>query len=1074
MALKIYKASAGSGKTYTLAVEYIKFLIQNPLAYRNILAVTFTNKATTEMKERITQQLYGLATGDSGSNSYLDSIYEGLKGQYTHETIRQRAGEALQNIIHDYSRFRVQTIDSFYQDVMRNLARELNLMPNMTIELDTKAVVDKAVEHFVGNLQTGDKALGWLESFIEERINEGKRWDVTDDTQRFATNLFNETYLRYGKEQSRALQANPDLIKDYKKRLKDLEKSALEEMKALAEKFFTAMDINNLSEDDLTSKKSGICSYFHKLEKGDFLEEEKVFNATAQKHLVSADAWCPKNSKRREEIISYAESTLLPILMDAEKVRAQNARIVNTCRLSAKHLSKLQLLDSIDQQVDADNRESNRFMLSNTNALLHELMQKGDANFIFEKIGTSIKHVMIDEFQDTSAMQWDNFKLLLENILSAGNDCLIVGDVKQSIYRWRSGDWNILNNLGTPHGDFKPYVDEKPLDHNRRSEENIIKFNNLLFEKALPYFRALKPQEPEEEYQKLGTAYKDVKQLIPKEKAGSAKGFVKVQLLKKTTDYTKETITLLGDEVEELHAQGVAYSDMAILLRHKKILPEIATYFENVLNIRLVSDEAFLLKASEAVCLLVDALRLLYQPQNTMVQASLRLGMELLHRKENHASWNDIFFKDTEAIALPKAFTERMEDLSKMPLYELIEELYTLFQLDQIEGQDAYLLFFMDAVAQYLTDHPSDIGAFITYWDEELKEKSIPNVEAEAIRVLTIHKSKGLEFHTVLLPFCDWTLEQDNHHELLLWEQSAEKEPYNDLQIVPMSYGKQMRESFYQSAYEKERLQLWVDNLNLLYVALTRAGKNLVIWSQNNSSDKVSAYMSGLLTWALPSMAEELGTWDGEEGIYTFGTPCPHEAKKSKESSNKLVQSLTATPVRMVSQKPKIEFRQSNRSADFIAGIDEAESPQRFINRGKLLHEVFSAIHTKNEVPEVIERLVFEGVISQAERQEILQLVHKALQHPEVQDWYSGAWQLYNECDIIWMYHDELQKKRPDRVMRRGNEWVVVDLKFGEPHQKYHDQVTGYMNLLKAMPGQSQIKVSGYLWYVDNEKIERV
>ena len=1074
MALKIYKASAGSGKTYTLAVEYIKFLVQNPLAYRNILAVTFTNKATAEMKERITQQLYGLATNDSGSDTYLNSIYEGLDGKYPKETICKRAGEALQNIIHDYSRFRVQTIDSFYQDVMRNLARELNLMPNMTIELDTKAVVDKAVEHFVGNLQTGDKALGWLESFIEEHISEGKRWDVTDDTQRFATNLFNENYLQFGKEQSRALEANPNLIKDYKKKLKDLEKSALDEMKALAEKFFNALDINGLSEDDLSNKKNGICSYFHKLEKGDFLEEEKVFNATAQKHYDSAEAWCAKTSKHRDEIVSIAESTLRPILVAAETVRAQNARMVNTCRLSLKHLSKLQLLDSISQQVDADNRESNRFMLSNTNALLHSLMQKGDANFIFEKIGTSIKHVMIDEFQDTSAMQWDNFKLLLENILATGNDCLIVGDVKQSIYRWRNGDWNILNNLGTSQDEFKKYVDEKPLKHNRRSKENIIRFNNSLFRLALPYFRELRPQEPEDEYKKLENAYKDVEQLIPDNMKNSAKGYVKVQMLKKSDDYVQETIKLLGDEVRALHAQGVAYSDMAILLRSKGVLPEIATYFENELNIRLVSDEAFLLKASEAVCLLIDALRYLNQPQNTMVQASLRVGMELMHRKEKHAPWNDIFFKDTQMVVLPEPFVERVEELSRMPLYELIEELYTIFHLDQVEGQDAYLLFFMDAVAQYLTDHPSDIGAFINYWDEELQEKSIPNVEAEAIRVLTIHKSKGLEFHTVFLPFCDWTLEQDSLHELLLWEQSIQKEPYSDLQIVPMSYGKTMRESFYQSAYEKERLQLWVDNLNLLYVAVTRAEKNLIIWSQDDSSGKASTRINGLLAWVLPKVGETLGTWDGDKGIYTFGTLCPHEHKASKEQGNKLVQSLSACPVRMVSQKPKIEFRQSNRSADFIAGIDEAESPQRFINRGKLLHEVFSAIHTKDEASEAVDRLVFEGVIAQAERQEILDLVNKALQLPEVQDWYSGTWQLYNECDIIWMYHDELQKRRPDRVMRRGDEWVVVDFKFGEPHDKYHDQVKGYMNLLKAMPGQSQIQVSGYLWYVDIEKIERV
>ena len=230
MSLKIYKASAGSGKTYTLAVEYIKFLIQNPFAYRQILAVTFTNKATAEMKERIVQQLYGLATGGADSDSYLRSISKGLGGKVADEEIRKNAGIALQNILHDYSRFRVQTIDAFYQEVIRNLARELNLMPGMTIELNATGVVNQAVEHLIDGLQRGNQVLGWIESFIEERIMEGKRWDVTADTQHFGMNLFNENYLQYGKKQSELLLNNPTLIKEYRNQLKALEKAALEEM----------------------------------------------------------------------------------------------------------------------------------------------------------------------------------------------------------------------------------------------------------------------------------------------------------------------------------------------------------------------------------------------------------------------------------------------------------------------------------------------------------------------------------------------------------------------------------------------------------------------------------------------------------------------------------------------------------------------------------------------------------------------------------------------------------------------------------------------------------------------------
>ena len=1078
MSLKIYKASAGSGKTYTLAVEYIKFLIQNPFAYRQILAVTFTNKATAEMKERIVQQLYGLATGDADSDSYLRSISKGLGGKVTDEVIRENAGIALQNILHDYSRFRVQTIDAFYQEVIRNLARELNLMQGMSIELNATGVVNQAVEHLIAGLQRGNQVLGWIESFIEERIMEGKRWDVTADTQHFGMHLFNENYLQYGKEQSELLLNNSIVIKDYRSQLRALEKAALEEMKKYGERFFELLEINGLTEDDLSNKSKGICSYFKKLVQGTFLDEEKVRNVTVEKHLESAEAWCSKTSKRREEIIIIAQNNLLPLLEETEDKRLQNARLVNTCQLSLKHLSKLQLLDSISQQVNADNKEANRFLLSSTNALLHSLIERGDANFIFEKIGSSIKHVMIDEFQDTSSMQWDNFKILLENILSEGNDSLIVGDVKQSIYRWRNGDWNILNRLGTANGEFHRLIKVESLNYNRRSESHIVDFNNALFLHALPYFRELTPKEPEEEYEKLQQAYSDVEQILPEDKEKN-KGYVKVSLVNSAQDYVDETISQLGEEVKFLLESGVKPNQMAILLRNKLKLPEIATYFETELGIHLVSDEAFLLNASEAVCLLIDALRVLIDPDNVVAQASLRLRFELLHKDEQPTSWHSIFSKDSQQVVLPQAFSEQKKEISQLPIYELIEELYSIFELDKIKEQDAYLLYFMDEVAQYLSDHPSDIAAFLSYWEEELSEKSIPSSETIGIRVLSIHKSKGLQFHTVLIPFCDWTLESD--HELLLWNKSVEQSPFNALDIVPMNYGKQMRDSLYQEAYEKERLQLWVDNLNLLYVAVTRAEKNLLIWSKASSSNekskkKSSASINGLLEYVIPKLAESsLGIWDAEDAIYELGALLIDKTDARSKGQNKLATQQQSLDVEMVSVKPKIQFRQSNRSADFIAGVDEEESPQRFINRGKLLHEVFSAIGTKEDVQQAINRLVFEGVIgSQIEEQEIKALVERALTLPEVQDWYSGKWKLLNECDIIWMEHDELMKRRPDRVMLRDNELVVVDFKFGQPQEKYHRQVKGYMNLLRGMADNEYKAISGYLWYVDNEKIERV
>ena len=1085
MSLKIYKASAGSGKTYTLAVEYIKFLVQNPLAYWQILAVTFTNKATAEMKERIIQQLYGLAIGDADSDSYLRSISKGLGGKVADEVIRRNAGIALQNILHDYSRFRVQTIDAFFQEVMRNLARELNLMPGMTIELNSKGVVNQAVEHLIDGLQRGSQVLGWIESFIEEQISEGKRWDVTADTQRFGINLFNENYLQYGKKLSETLLKEPQLIKQYRHNLKSYKLTAIEASKGFKQRFEIALHSNGLQVEDL-SRGSSILSFYEKMEDlEENLEKAKEKSADAlegsyvRQRIESAEAWA-KKGKNHDEIVAVAAAEFQPMLQEADQMLRWCVTIINTCQLSLKHLSKLQLLDSISQQVNLDNKEANRFLLSGTNALLHSLMEDGDANFIFEKIGTSIKHVMIDEFQDTSSMQWDNFKLLLDNILSEGKDSLIVGDVKQSIYRWRNGDWNILNRLGTPNGEFHRHIHVESLNYNRRSESRIVDFNNALFHEALPYFRELEPKEPEEEYQKLQQAYSDVKQLLPENKE-KEKGYVKVSLVNTAQSYVEETISLLGEEVKHLMENGIEPNQMAILLRDKLKLPDIATFFETELGIHLVSDEAFLLSASEAVCLLIDALRVLTDPENVVAQASLRLGFELLHKEEKPASWHTIFSKDSQQVILPEVFTERMNELNQLPLYELIEELYSIFELNKIKKQDAYLLCFMDEVAEYLSNHPSDMAAFLNYWEEELSGKSIPSSETDGIRVLSIHKSKGLQFHTVLIPFCDWTLEKDGHHDLLMWNKSVEQPPFNALDIVPMNYGKQMRDSLYQSEYEKERLQLWVDNLNLLYVAVTRAEKNLLIWSKASSSNEKSkkncpAYIYGLLEYVLPKVAESpMGTWDSEERVYELGALCTDKSKAKSKGHNKLVKQPQSQNVEMVSVKPKIQFRQSNRSADFIAGVDEEESPQRFINRGKLLHEVFSAINTKEDIQQSISRLVFEGVIgSQVEEQEIKALTEHALTLPEVQDWYSGKWKLFNECDIIWMEHDGLMKRRPDRVMQHDNELVVVDFKFGQPQEKYHRQVQGYINLLRSMVGNEDMAISGYLWYVDNDKIECV
>lgn len=1053
--LLVYKASAGSGKTFTLAVEYIKLLIQDPLAYRQILAVTFTNKATAEMKERILSQLYGIQTGDKDSEAYLARIKE--ETGKTDEEIRQAAGKALSLMLHDYSRFRVETIDSFFQSVMRNLARELELSPNLNIELNNAEVLSDAVDSMIEKLGPTSPVLAWLLDYINERIADDKRWNVSDEVKSFGRNIFDEGYIEKG-EGLRMRLRDPETIKAYRKQLKALETEVLEQMKGFYDQFEGELDGHALNADDLKNGSRGIGSYFRKLNNG--VLGNDIRNATVEKCLVDAKNWATKTSSRYADIIALANSSLIQLLKEAERLRSKNNLLLNSCRLSLQHLNKVQLLAHIDEEVRQLNHDNNRFLLSDTNALLHQLVKDGDSSFVFEKIGTNIRNVMIDEFQDTSRMQWGNFKLLLLEGLSQGANSLIVGDVKQSIYRWRNGDWGILNALNDRIDHFPIQV--KTLATNRRSETNIIRFNNQIFTAAVDYLNGVYKQQMGKDCEDLQKAYADVVQESPK---STDKGYIKVSFLEPddTNDYTEKTLISLGEEVEGLLSSGVRLNDIAILVRKNKSIPRIADYFDKELHHKIVSDEAFRLDASLAICMLTDALRYLSDEKNKIARAQLAIAYQNEVLQKN-IDWNTLLLLPIENY-LPPAFLERRDELRLMPLYELLEELFILFEMSRIEAQDAYLFAFFDAVTDYLQSNSSEIDGFIRYWEETMCSKTIPSGEIEGIRIFSIHKSKGLEFHTVLLPFCDWKMENETNNQLV-WC-TPQEAPFNAMDILPINYSSPMAESIYGNAYLQERLQLWVDNLNLLYVAFTRAGKNLIIWSKKTQKGT----MSELLSNTLPVVALKEGV-DWDEDCYEAGEICPSEAESTKASTNILTQKPNKLPIQMESMRHEIEFRQSNRSADFIQGIDEEESEDRFINRGRMLHTLFSAIETAEDIDPAIERLIFEGVIGSEEKaNEIREVAHKAFSAIEIQDWYSGEWTLFSECAIIYKEKGILQTRRPDRVMMKKGEVVVVDFKFGKENLKYNKQVKGYMQLLTKMGYKN---ISGYLWYVDEELIVKV
>ena len=1076
--LLVYKASAGSGKTFTLAVQYIRQLIEDPYSYKRILAVTFTNKATTEMKERILSQLYGIATSLKSSDGYLKEIMK--TSDKSVDEIRKAADTALKNIIHDYSRFRIETIDSFFQSVMRNLARELELGANMTIELNNTDVLSDAVDSMIEKLDRMSPTLYWLLEYIEERIADDKRWNVSSEIKSFGRNIFDEAYIEKGVALREKLK-DSKFIPQYRKKLQEKRESILDTMRGFNEHFQEILKANGLNPTDLKNGARGIASYFNKIASGKLSND--VRNATVEKCLEGAENWTTKTSPYKSTIISLADQVLIQVLNDAESTRMASNKVLNSCDMSLRYLNNLQLLMRIDSEVREQNLNHNRFLLSDTNALLHSIIREGDASFVYEKIGTTIDTVMIDEFQDTSRMQWENFHLLLEESLAQKEGSMIVGDIKQSIYRWRNGDWKILAGLDKDRS-FR--LNSKTLDTNWRSEANIIAFNNDIFTSACKVLNERYKADEGEDCTQLLDAYSDVRQKTSKD---TKEGYIKLSFLKNSEEYpyTDTTMELLAEEVDSLVKKGVRVNDIAILVRKNKSIPAIADYFDKNTPYRVVSDEAFRLDASLAVCMLIDGLRYISEPTDRIACARLAVAYQKEILKKD-VDYNTVLLNSVEDY-LPAEFRLMLPEMSLMPLYELLEKLFVIFRMDMIEEQDAYLCAFYDAVTEYMQNNSSELTSFLTYWNETLYAKTIPSGEISGIRILSIHKSKGLEYHTVLLPFCDWKMENETFNHTI-WckinEADADKEPFCELDLTPVNYSSAMAESYFSDSYREERLQLWVDNLNLLYVAFTRACKNLIVWCKDEQKDTVSKLLRESIdcmkeikmTCNMPELNEEYEE-DKEENdepiVYEYGEICISGEKKKSDSTNRLVAIPDAVNVKIESLETEIDFKQSNRSADFIRGDEDEEENLRsqYIRQGQLLHTLFASIDTKEDLTAAIERLLFEGVIESTEKaQEIYEIAEKALNLDEVKDWYSGEWTLYNECSII--YNDEqgkMQTRRPDRVMMKKDEVVVVDFKFGKKKPEYSTQVREYMSLLLEM-GYTDIK--GYIWYVYSGELENV
>lgn len=1071
--LVVYKASAGSGKTFTLATEYIKLLIANPNSYRSILAVTFTNKATEEMKMRILSQLYGIWKGYSDSASYTNKVCTQLGMDVN--AVRSRAGYALQLLLHHYSYFRVETIDSFFQSVLRNLARELDLTANLRIELNDTQVEEMAVDKLIEGLTFDDEVMKWILDYINDNISEDKNWNVINHIKNFGRTIFKD-YYQAESERISEIMSKENFFTDFIEKIKKERDEPDDIMKNIAASFFDAMEANNLAVEDLAYGKTGVASFFIKIDAGNY--SPGIIGKRVLEAAGNPEKWSSKKSPRRQEIYSLALNELVNILnYGIEQLPEQWCRH-QSAELTLRHLNQLRLLGCIENKVRELNAEAGRFLLSNTQQLLHSLISDSDSPFIFEKIGTMLEHVMIDEFQDTSTVQWQNFKILLKECMShSGTENLIVGDVKQSIYRWRSGDWRLLNDIKAQFDSHEKMLDIRSLDTNYRSQGNIISFNNEFFKTAAEIEYQSQAEQDEDKALQLKTAYSDVAQKIPVNK-GLA-GQIEVTLLEHD-EYEGNTLNMITERVSSLLDAGVRQNEIAILARTNNQITKIASHFSIAMpSVSIVSDEAFRLDSSLAINIIILALHCLTHPDDVLTQAALvkRYQCNVMGADSDE---NGIILssRDKFSAKLPDEYDKNRATLLTMPLYELVERIYDIFELKKISGQSAYMCAFYDKLGDFTSDYPSDIDLFVNEWENSICSSTIHSDELDGIRLVSIHKSKGLEYDNVIIPFCDWQLEK--YAGNVLWCR-PDRKPFNALPLVPVDYSKNgMMGTIFEKDYVDENLQNTVDNLNLLYVAFTRASNNLFVYGKRKSSNSRSA----LIEKSLPLIAKKLEgsvlTGDEDDSCtmkFMYGELFVPERKEvKKQSENVFLQPVGTINIELETFRTKVEFKQSNKSRDFIENDgEEKEDKSDYIKMGNILHNVFSRIRTSADIDEELFRMQTEGVLydDTMSYEKITDMLRKRLSSQQVSDWFSAKWTLFNECTILSIDKetDTLIERRPDRVMYDGNEMIVVDFKFGRPRNEYHEQVREYMSLLNNM-GYNNVR--GYLWFVYSNSIEEV
>ena len=1046
----ILSASAGSGKTYQLAYKYVRDVIERPELYRAILAVTFTNKATEEMKSRILREIHILASGDK--SNYLEKLCAELN--MSEHTIRKQAMRVRTAILHDYSRFSVLTIDKFFQRIIRAFIQELGIDLNYNIELDHSSLLARSADRLVEKIAEDKDLKRWMLEFVEERITDGERWDMRGDLR----SLGNEIFKENSKERIKLHQSKKELESIVADIIADADK-AKAYMTGLGQSAVAILKKYNLDADAFAGKSRSFVYRFFKYAAGD----RTAPTATMLKAADNIDAWYSKDAGGS---VRSAAIELQQILKELCTSFAAVEQRVNTANLLRGSYRSFALLADLSEHIDDICDKENIMVLGETKNILSTFVDGSNAPFIYEKVGNRFERFMIDEFQDTSVREWQNMLPLLQNAMAASEACsvFIVGDVKQSIYRWRGGDWRLLQDVAVEDlGRENVFVDS--LEHNFRSHEKVVDFNRKLIESVVStdnqYINnivdnALNNNHISKSlhsslYNIVGTAYNKHKQIVGKKY--DDEGYAEITFFDKTLE-DSPFIEIIEDAVDN---RGYKYRDILILVRGKKdgrkVAERLFAYKEqSKRNFNVLTSDSLTIENSDITQFVISIFRLAVDPTNNVERGVYNrfLGKPFEHHFDSEE----------------REFLKRIAHLSPMEAFEAIIVEHKLYER---KGQIAYLQAMHEGVVSFSTSRISDIQHYLNWWDEKGKN-DVLSVEMtdDTIEISTIHKAKGLERDLVIIPYCKWETAPKAALQPVVWSRATSGDAAK-IGEFPVIYGKDMQNSAFTADYYSELVMSHVDAVNLLYVAVTRASKELyvIVPTKLNTKSKSTETINNivpLLTIAANTYFPNVETFSNVDGVYRkthrHGTPLNIRKREEKKSMG----GVTLNSYTSHLPKVKILYPSQRYTEE---GLSFANDLQRL---GIRLHHVFEGALTFDDLSRNITRMENEALISAAEACDIRAKIAKCAADERVCEWFSEVWDDV-KCESEIIHSSEV--RRPDRVMICGRRAVVVDYKFVDNiNSQYLEQVYLYMDLLSQMNIYDEIE--GYVWYVNLGEISKV